>query len=81
MYRPDQLPGRASVLSGELQAGGNSLNLCLCSYAPPPPEGHPVRHAYTFVICNVRLAPKFQNSLPAVTLGTIYLCGCEQLTR
>ncbi len=29
MYRPDELPGRASVISGKLQAGGNSIYLCL----------------------------------------------------
>jgi hypothetical protein len=30
-YRPGQLPGRAAVISGELQAGGNSICLCLTS--------------------------------------------------
>jgi hypothetical protein len=29
MYCPCQLPGRASAISGELQAGGNSICLCL----------------------------------------------------
>ncbi len=39
---------------------------------PPPPEGHPRKLAYTFVICI--LAPKFQHSLHVVTPG-VYLCG------
>jgi hypothetical protein len=29
MYRLSQLPGRSSVISGELQTGGNSICLCL----------------------------------------------------
>jgi hypothetical protein len=29
MYQPGQLPGKTSVISGELQAGGNSLCLYL----------------------------------------------------
>ncbi len=59
MYRPGQLPGRSSGISGELQTGK-------CSYYPP--EGYPGQLMYTFVILR-RLAPKFQHSLSAVTLG------------
>jgi hypothetical protein len=36
MYRPGQLSGRASVLSGELQAGGNSV-----SFSYDAPVDHP----------------------------------------
>jgi hypothetical protein len=46
-----------------------------------PPEGHPGQHAYTFVIrilSTSALAPKFQHSLPAITLG-IYLGGAAPL--
>jgi hypothetical protein len=28
LYRPGQLPGRAAVICGELQAGVNSICLC-----------------------------------------------------
>jgi hypothetical protein len=34
MYRPGQLPGRYSVINGELQAGGNSMCLCLTGVLP-----------------------------------------------
>jgi hypothetical protein len=47
---PASCPGRSSVISGELQARGNSI--CLCSYAPPPPR-RPLdtgQLPYTFVI-------------------------------
>jgi hypothetical protein len=50
MYRPGQLPGRAFVISGELQAGGNSICLCLTGVPYEPLEGHSGQHAYTFVI-------------------------------
>ncbi len=44
MYRPGQLPGRTSVISGELQAGGIVyVQVWLeCSYEPP--EGNPGQH-------------------------------------
>ncbi len=42
--------GRASVISGELQAGGNSTCLCLTGVLLWPPEAHPGQHAYTFGI-------------------------------
>jgi hypothetical protein len=52
MYRPGQLPGRSSVISGQLQAGGNSIFYVWleCPYFNPP-EGLPGQIVYTFVIC------------------------------
>jgi hypothetical protein len=51
MYRPGQLPGRASVISGELQAGGGIVYVQVWLECPyDPPEGHPGQHAYTFLI-------------------------------
>jgi hypothetical protein len=76
MYRPGgQLPGRASVISGELQAGGNNICLCLTGELLLR-EGHPGQLAHTFVIriLTTSFAPKFQHSLFAFTLD-INLCG------
>ena len=41
MYRPGQLPGRSSVISGELQAGGKSICLCLTGVLLCPPRRPP----------------------------------------
>jgi hypothetical protein len=41
MYRPGQLPGRSSIISGELQAGGNSICLCLTGVFLLPPRRPP----------------------------------------
>jgi hypothetical protein len=45
-----QLPGRSSVISVELQAGGNSLCLYLTECSFDLTEGHPGQLVYTFVI-------------------------------
>ncbi len=78
MSRPGQLPGRASVINGELQAGGNILCLCLTGvllWSPPPPEGRPEQlRSLSWFISYRHLEHKCQHSLSAVTLG-IYLCG------
>jgi hypothetical protein len=55
MYRPGQLPGRATVVSGELLAGGNSLCLCLAAVLLRPPEGHPGQLEYTFDSVEIRI--------------------------
>ncbi len=74
MYGPGQLPDRASVTSGKLQAGGivHAYIYVWRVYFDYPPEGHRGQLAYTFVIR--RLSPKFQSFLSAVTLAVL-LCG------
>ncbi len=66
-----QLPGRSSGISGELQAGGKSIRLCLTEvlllWTPQTATLDSLR-----ILSNRCLAPKFQHSLTAVTLG-IYL--------
>jgi hypothetical protein len=51
MYGPGKLPDRASVRSGELQAGGTSMGLVLVyvwlEYSDDPLKGHPGQLAYT----------------------------------
>jgi hypothetical protein len=39
---------------------------------PPPPEGNPGQHVYTFVIGILLVTPQFQFGQPAAALG-IYL--------
>jgi hypothetical protein len=41
MYRPSQLPNRALVISGKLQAGGNSICLCFTGVLLWPPRRPP----------------------------------------
>jgi hypothetical protein len=76
LYLPGQLPGRSSVISGELQEGRNfriAYVYVWLEYSYDHPEGHPGQLVYTFVIRILsRLEPKFKDSLSAVTLG-IYL--------
>ncbi len=68
VYRPGLLPGRSSVISEELQAGGNSICLYLTGMllrpSPPPPRRPPVIHIFR----------RFQHSLSAV-IRDIYLGG------
>ncbi len=83
MYWPGQLPARASIISGELQAGGNSICLCLTGVllcmTPPPPRRPPwiacVHFRERFVSYR-RLSPLFQFSLSAAAL-CIQLYGIE----
>ncbi len=68
MYRPSQLPDRASVISGELQAGGNSIFLCLtaCSALMTFQKVHSLSWFASFRC----LSPQLQLSLSAAALGT-----------
>ncbi len=70
MYRPGQLPVSSSVISGELQAGGNGIRLFDWS-ALMTLQNPPWTACKNFRVSYRRLAPKFQHSLSAVTLGII----------
>ncbi len=50
MYWPGQLPGRSSVISGELQAGGIAYVYVWLECSYDSSEGQPGQLAYTFVI-------------------------------
>jgi hypothetical protein len=75
MYWPGQLLGRASVLSGKLQARGSSIWLCLTgvSYDPPKATMDSMR-TFSWLKSYRRLSPQIQFSLSAAALG-IYLNG------
>ncbi len=89
MCRPSQLPGRALVISGELQARGNSISYVWLerSPGPPPPrlgpEGHPgldsVHTLSWFVSYRLR-TPKFQHFLYAVSL-LLYLWASSPFSK
>jgi hypothetical protein len=73
-------PGRSSIISGELKAGGDSICLCLTGVLLWPPRRPPCpgQHAYTFVI---RILSTYLTSVSifsAVTLG--YLSQCVHPT-
>jgi hypothetical protein len=84
---PGQLPDRASVISGDLQAGGNSICLCLTGVLLLPSRRQPwtlacvvcttvhFRDSYPIDVSHL----SFNFSLSAVSLG-IYLCGSCQAT-
>ncbi len=75
MYRPGQLPGRSSVVCGELQAGGNSIFLCLTGMLIRPYRRPSWTACIHFRILSMSATTKFQHSLSAVTLG-LYDCSC-----
>ncbi len=77
MYCPAQLPGRSSVISGELQAGGNSICLCLTGVLLWPPkrpiwtacahflESYPidVLHLYFNILCLLLLLSRWISTI------------------
>jgi hypothetical protein len=71
LYRPGPLSGKASVISGELQAGGNSICLCLTGVLLWPPQKATLDSLRTlsWFISSRWLTPEFQHSLSAVNLG------------
>ncbi len=80
MYRPGQLPGRVSVLSGDLQAGGGIAYMFMFDQSalmiprrPPWTACVHFRDSYPFDVSYL----SFLFSLSAVSLG-IYLCGSCQ---
>jgi hypothetical protein len=79
IYRPGQLPSRASVISGEQQAGGNSICLCLTRVHLWPPHPKAILNSMRTLMWFVSyrcLSHQFQFSLSAATLG-IYLYGWQ----
>jgi hypothetical protein len=69
------LPGRGSVMCGELQAGGKSICYVLLECSYDSTEGHHGQHAYTFVI-RILKTSLYSVSLSAAALG-IYLYGAD----
>ncbi len=74
MYRPGQLPGRASVISGVLQAGGTSIFLCLTGEGIPQKATLDILCTFLWFVSYRHPSPKFQSSLSAVPLA-LHLCG------
>ena len=88
MYWPAQLPGRSSVISGELQAGGNSICLCLTGVLLWPPkrpiwtacahfrESYPidVLHFYFNILCLLLLKVSISVDLclPFITIFPLW---------
>ncbi len=64
-------PGRVSIISRELQAGGSSIRFCFTGLLYNHSEGHHLDSLRTlsWFVSYQRFAPKFQHSLSDVTLG------------
>jgi hypothetical protein len=81
MYRPSQLPGRVSVISGQLQARGNSICLCLTGVLLCMTPQKATLDSMCTLLWLVRvsyqsLSPQFQFSLSATALGKYISMFC-----